>query len=368
LSAPSSNEIEITLFGPGFGESVVIHACDNEWVIVDSCIDSVTGNTAALDYLRSIGVDVSTSVKLVIATHWHDDHIRGMSQLVRECTSAVFACSVALTREEFLEVADLYSKRPISVDAAGPSEIYQTLKELRERRQGLRRAIADRPLFRTLDAQGRVKWEVTALSPVDEEVERFLAGISALLPPPGVATTKSRLPKPAPNDLSVAAWVTIADVRILLGADLEEHGVATRGWSAVLASRTRPPGVASFFKISHHGSVTGHHNGIWAGMLENNPTAALTPWTLGASVLPKANDVARTAGLTSNGYSSSRLTAPGLQALPPAVGKILREANIKIRSAQPPMGFVRFRTPRCPPAIPPSTWTLVAAENAVQLR
>ena len=85
-------------------------------------------------------------------------------------------------------------------------------------------------------------------------------------------------------------------------------------------------------------------------------------------MLPKADDVARIAGLTSNGYSSSRLTAPGLQVLPPAVGKILREANIKIRSAQPPLGFVRFRTPRCPPAIAPSTWTLVAAENAVQLR
>ena len=65
-------------------------------------------------------------------------------------------------------------------------------------------------------------------------------------------------------------------------------------------------------------------------------------------MLPKADDVARIATLTSNGYSSSTLTAPGLQTLPPAVGKILREANITIRSAQPAMGFVRFRTPRCP--------------------
>jgi hypothetical protein len=116
-----------------------------------------------------------------------------------------------------------------------------------------------------------------ALSPVDEEVERFIAGISALLPPPGAApVTKSRLPNPAPNDLSIAAWLTIGDVRILLGADLEEHGVATRGWSAVLTSNTRPPGLASFFKISHHGSVTGHHDRIWLEMLEQNPAAALS--------------------------------------------------------------------------------------------
>jgi hypothetical protein len=346
---------------------VVIHACDNEWIVVDSCIDSTTGNAAALDYLSSIGVDAAAAVKLVIATHWHDDHIRGMSQVAQACTSAVFACSVALTRQEFLEVADFYSRRPISVDAPGPSEILQTLATLRARRHVPKRAIADRPLLKMFDVDGKVKWEVTALSPVDAEVERFIAGMSTLLPSPDAApTTKSRLPNPAPNDLSVAAWLTVGDVRILLGADLEEHGVAARGWSAVLASNTRPP--ASFFKISHHGSVTGHHNGIWSDMLTQNPTAALTPWTLGASQLPLASDVARIRGLTSNGYSSSRLTAPGLQALPSAVVKIFHEANVKIRTAQPPTGFVRFRTPQCPPAAPPSNWTLVAAENAVQLR
>ena len=37
---PTAQEIEVSTFGPGFGESIVVHAGNNEWVIVDLCIDS----------------------------------------------------------------------------------------------------------------------------------------------------------------------------------------------------------------------------------------------------------------------------------------------------------------------------------------
>src|ERR1700683_467870 len=232
LDRPASQEIEVCIFGPGFGESIVIHAGNNEWIIVDSCIDSHTGRPAALAYFDKIGVDAAAAVKLIVATHWHDDHIRGMSDLVNVCTSAKFACSVALTRAEFLEVADVYASRPLSLDTAGPSEINQTLQLVMKRRQFPLHAVADRPLFRMRRAAaGAVDWEVTALSPSDGEVQRFLSSIAALLPPAKPPTTKRRLPNPSPNDLSVVTWITIGDVQILLGADLEEHGVAGRGWT-----------------------------------------------------------------------------------------------------------------------------------------
>ena len=36
---PGKNEFEITLFGPGYGESVVLHVGSGAWIVVDSCID-----------------------------------------------------------------------------------------------------------------------------------------------------------------------------------------------------------------------------------------------------------------------------------------------------------------------------------------
>ena len=203
------------------------------------------------------------------------------------------------------------------------------------------------------------------MSPSDGEVERFLASIATLLPPVDPPTTKSRLPNPSPNDLSVATWINIGNIQILLGADLEEHGVPGRGWTAVLASDTRPAGIASLFKVSHHGSANGHHDGVWSDMLVKSPIAVLTPWTLGGSELPQLADVQRIKNLTPNAYCTSRLTAPGLSELPQVARRIFREAGIRIRQAEPSTGFVRLRRPVSSKG--PTNWTLTASTNAVRL-
>src|SRR4051794_37763128 len=93
---PGPDELEVSLFGPGVGECVVVHMGAGEWFVVDSCIDSATGSPAALDYLAAMNIDVSRMVKLVVVTHWHDDHMRGASTLVRRAETAQFVCSSVL--------------------------------------------------------------------------------------------------------------------------------------------------------------------------------------------------------------------------------------------------------------------------------
>ena len=78
---PGSHEIEVSVFGPGFGESIVVHLGSGRWMIVDSCLARSTKEPAALDYLQEIGVDVSANVRFVVSTHWHDDHIRGLAKV-----------------------------------------------------------------------------------------------------------------------------------------------------------------------------------------------------------------------------------------------------------------------------------------------
>jgi hypothetical protein len=48
------------LIGPGYGESIIVHLGDGEWMIVDSCVqrlDQGNPQSAAVAYLREIGVD-----------------------------------------------------------------------------------------------------------------------------------------------------------------------------------------------------------------------------------------------------------------------------------------------------------------------
>jgi hypothetical protein len=193
---------------------------------------------------------------------------------------------------------------------------------------------------------------------------RFLRSVTALLPTASPAKTKVRFPQLHENDSSVASWVAIGEIQLLLGADLEEHHQSGRGWTAVLASSTRPAGVACLFKIAHHGSGTGHHDQVWSQMLVKNPIAVLTPWTLGGNQLPNSNDVARIASFTTNGYSTAQLASPGLVGLLPAVRKTLNEAGITIRRLQASTGFVRLRSPI---GSTQPVWSIAASPDAVHL-
>ena len=59
---PRSDEVEITLFGPGYGESVVVHAGGGEWLVVDSCLRA-DGEPAALGYRCELNIDPAAAVK-----------------------------------------------------------------------------------------------------------------------------------------------------------------------------------------------------------------------------------------------------------------------------------------------------------------
>lgn len=91
---PGEREIEVSVFGPGFGECLVIHAGHGDWIVVDSCLDVATREPAALTYLKALQVDPS-AVRRIIATHWHDDHVRGLGKLLRACANALQLCRIS---------------------------------------------------------------------------------------------------------------------------------------------------------------------------------------------------------------------------------------------------------------------------------
>ncbi len=225
-ASPGAEELELTLFGPGYGESIVLHLGTNAWVIVDSCIDE-DGKPSALNYLARIGVDPAQAVELVVATHWHDDHIRGMAQIVEVCTRAAFCCAAVLCRSEFLSAICALEPRHLSSVGSGARELYNVLTHLEKAGSRPAHAIANRRVY------SKGSCEVWALSPDDVAYQAFLRTMGSLLEKEG--QTKKRICDHSQNEIAVALSVRVGDVVILLGSDLER-----RGWMEVVRSGERP--------------------------------------------------------------------------------------------------------------------------------
>ena len=130
---PAVAELEISLFGPGTGECIVAHLGENEWMVVDSC--TVENKIpVALDYLGKMGV-TPDCVKLIVITHFHDDHIAGANMLIETCTEAEVFISGALTYEESISFALAHAIGDVLVDRAKPStyEIAKIIKSVGKR-------------------------------------------------------------------------------------------------------------------------------------------------------------------------------------------------------------------------------------------
>lgn len=108
-AAPDDTDIEVTVFGPGYGECILIHIGSGRWFVVDSCKRSSNSPPIALRYLEMIGANYKECVELVVLTHWHDDHIRGSAELIAKCENANICISQAFNREEFIKFLAAFS-------------------------------------------------------------------------------------------------------------------------------------------------------------------------------------------------------------------------------------------------------------------
>jgi hypothetical protein len=305
--APSDGEVEVSLFGPGYGESIAIHVGSGAWIVVDSCRDPRNGRPVVLEYLGSFGVSPQ-AIKLIVATHWHDDHIQGISAMLSECEDAVFACTAAVREREFSVLASAWENWGSEL-SSGVSEFRKVIRILAQRaRTGSRNsapvfAISGRPIWeQAIDGMGQCV--VKAQSPSDAAVLRTQVQLSKLIPRAG--TPKLRIPQTNPNHSSAVLTVSVGSVCILLGADLEELD-GSPGWTEILESGRLIP-ASSVFKIPHHGSENGHHPGVWARLLEVNPYGIVAPYVRSSTPLPKPSDCERIRGLTQNAYITRPLT------------------------------------------------------------
>lgn len=343
---PLSNEFELTLFGNGYGECVLLHMGDNKWIIVDSCINPWTQQVAPLEYLEAINVDISKSVEMLVVSHWHDDHIKGVGQICKSCENARFALSNAMHQRDFFRFVNVVNERPVySYAGKSADEIMHILNAMVKRKEKSGEhphiwASIDKVLYADRISDNGSDAKVTALSPSDHAVTTALIEIAKLIPRANTAIKVESTINP--NLFAIALWVSIGNIRILLGSDLEEAAHPLGAWSVIANSGNKPAGKADAFKVSHHGSKNAHCDHVYDKMLTERHISVLTPFTHGKVVLPNDSDIRRLkkqkcSALYMACKSSSRTVKHD-----PAVEKILKEST-KSRKTLSSFGRITLR-------------------------
>jgi hypothetical protein len=335
--------LEVSVFGPGYGECVVLHLGDGHWGAVDSCLDLGSKRPAALHYLESLGVDVEAALRFVVATHWHDDHLQGIKEVFHRAKAAVFSCTEAVRQPEFDQFLGAWAGTRFLAGGSGIDELHRILTELKDRNPGTRY-----PLPRLASAN-KVLWErtmqpsatVKALSPSDAAVFAAIAQLRTAMSEPSKA--RRRLPNLKPNDASVVLSVQVGHHRVLLGSDLQvrkDHGL---GWMAVVDGIEAGAGSHQVFKVPHHGSPNGDHDEVWNRMLALQPWAATTPFVSGDVRLPSVGDCQRILGRTPNAYLTAPPQAVKFRDPDRTVEKTVNEAALSAHFVPGKYGHVRLR-------------------------
>lgn len=337
---PKPNEFEISVFGPGIGESIVVHLGNSKWAIIDSCQNRATRQPIALEYLNSLNVNVCEDVSHVIVTHWHDDHIRGISEIVQAARNSKIVFSAALKSREFSSLLAVHKETMLIETTSGVAEMHDALEN------NLHNSGAYGP--HSWASEGMVLHQsaspeptkIIAVSPSANTITQAAVRIGHLIP--NENDPFGRVKDLSPNSLSIALQVQFGTLTCLLGGDLEKSPSGLSGWNAVVKSSVISDSKAGFYKVAHHGSEGADQNEIWSQLLDDQPAAVVTPYARGSKKLPSSEDIERLQSKTAALYCTAppNLMRPARRR---SVEKTIREV-VKSRRAIPNRpGHVRMR-------------------------
>ncbi|MBU1093584.1 MAG: MBL fold metallo-hydrolase [Firmicutes bacterium] len=329
---PKNDEIEVTLFGKGFGESCLVHIGDKKYILIDSFLNNDTKRPIALDYLDAININYDNIV-LVICTHWHTDHINGISKIISSAPKAHFVTYDILGNDKFQKFLSLGK----SVENSSTDEFVSTLELIRKNNIRLVTAKHNQLLYKVHEniLTHKKKVEITALSPQHIETLEYIIHLN--LPEP----KDFKYVYPHDNDISIVTWIEINNDVILLGGDLENKSDSRKGWKAVVLNHSISNNKASIFKIPHHGSLNGHNQDVWKDLVATNPISILTVFN--KCDLPTLLDRQRIKGLSSDVYVSGSAKTKDFSSktLSDQIKKL--GTKISIKKTTQNLGIIRLR-------------------------
>jgi len=208
----------VFVFGPGYGESVVLRIPPAHWVVIDGCRSSSFSS-----YPAKLLKDFGAHADILVLTHPHLDHAAGLDGLLDDWKGHKVGCCEPIVEN----VDEMHPNAQKAVEGLTVKKVLSRIQSVWRKREDTRW-----PLCRgTLQAVGDARLEV--LHP-DEEALR----------------TSSV------NGLSSPILIEWHRVRLLLGSDLE-----LPGWEDVAASRS-DLARHHLLKLPHHASDNGRHEAV----------------------------------------------------------------------------------------------------------
>ncbi|GAB1353181.1 hypothetical protein MASR1M12_19150 [Erysipelotrichia bacterium] len=287
----------------------------------------------ALAYLESLGVNPSDSIKQIIISHFHDDHIRGLAATIEKCPNAQVWYPAPMTDDTFMTLVSLAGEID-SKHKSGIKELEKTLEVLEKNKLLYKQRVCMVLENTEILNDPSKKVCMRALSPSTTTIGlvRSVVNAQSLI-------KKATIDEDELNFTSIAISAKLGKLSFLLGSDLECCSKNNDiGWGRVLEIF---PGQPCFeksrhFKIPHHGSENGDHPRIWEDLVESQPRTVCTRFN--KKSLPLDKDVERIkkrsfeAYLTSFGKNKKRGTV-----------RLLGDFDIETNSSIQKDGFVRFR-------------------------
>jgi glyoxylase-like metal-dependent hydrolase (beta-lactamase superfamily II) len=77
---------------------------------------------------------------MIICTHWHDDHIKGMGELLNRCDAAIFSIARTTARKKFLRLVGL-DDSSFKASTSSTVEINKCFKIIESRKSVIREAM-----------------------------------------------------------------------------------------------------------------------------------------------------------------------------------------------------------------------------------
>ena len=300
LRHPKPDELTITVLGgAGQGESVVIHIGDGNWIIIDSYVSNKL--SLAYIYLTSIEANLD-NVEMIICSHWHSDHVKGMCQLLKSCPNAKFYVP-SVSGSKYYPEFFAGNIKEIEITEEGVltvMEEFQSCMSYADQNNILDYLERDKTLIKR-NVNGQCL-EIAAISPSKDLRNRFHKMFASK------KDGKYKEYGIEPNMCSSAIMVSVNnELHFLLGADLEcnrseddkdfdgcpnhcaERGI--RGWCNTFHESQNHNFVNkySYVKIAHHSSETGYCPKLWNEKVTEDVIGVTTVFN--ANLLPQPNMV-----------------------------------------------------------------------------
>jgi beta-lactamase superfamily II metal-dependent hydrolase len=331
--APES--LEIHVLGAGKGESIVLGWPGNRWGVVDCYApllkDHVTNPT--LQFLYGRGV---SELEFLCLTHPHDDHFRGMSQLLEHLEVKYFWRFPTVSARDLRLLAKYSIVDPERGNVAelleNANDFVRTMAIVNERRdsdQINQMMVSGHQQLYPVPFDQAAQFQVWGCAPHGNQLGDYERALSA-------SFTKDERLRPNPphvshNDISVGLLIQFGKTRILLGGDVERAA-----WSDICPQHNREHFFVDAVKVPHHGSDTGFIPGLWGNLAgRKKPIAIIAPYRRFG--LPKQDALGHIRQHTSKIMLTCEvdLAAAPCPVRPPLKSRMFLRTRLKARSPIP---------------------------------